>query len=719
MAETVLIADAAPTAIESLLSPRSVAFVGVSAKGGAGAKMLRSALRFGFGGPIWPVNARAAEIEGLPCFASLADLPGVPDCVVVAVPAGAVLEVIEEAAALGVRGALVVSEGFADAGTSEGIARQARLVEVARSSGMALAGPNCMGISTTALPFAATMSDIPETLPSGSVSLVSQSGGLMNAVAELCANRGIGLNYMLSIGNQAVLDLADYIDFLADDPATRVIACIMEGAKDGRRFRAAVERASRKKPLVILKLGRSEAGKAATLAHTGTLAGSTEAYEALFRRNGVASVRSIDELVETAALLATAALPAGRGVCLLTVSGGATSLIGDLAERAGLQLPDLSPETRRRVGEALGIERDFHNPLDTVGMPRLRQDGAIDGVVAALLDDPAVDVVGLVLGMRSDGAPAHDKLVDRMEAMAATAEKPLMVLSFISNSLTGRWRGHAEAGRLPLLEDLERGLRAVAHLVDYAGYRRDPPRTSAVAALPQQVQGAQSTLSEAASKRLLAAAGLPATREALAATPEEAAALAAEIGRPVAIKIQSPDIPHKSDIGGVHLGATADTAHAAAARVFENARRHRPDAAIEGVLVQEMVDDGAEMILGMTFDPTFGPVVVLGAGGVMVEVFKDASVALAPVDRAEAEAMIDRLRASVMLGGFRGAPPRDRDALVDCIVQFSKFVAGTDGQFEAIDLNPVFVHRQGQGVSIADALIQTRTNREDRHAIPD
>lgn len=699
-----------------LLAPRSVAFVGVSARGGAGNKMLNSLLRSGFAGQVWPVNANAGEIAGVRCVPSLSALPAVPDCVVIAIPAEAVIGVVEEAAAMGVPAALIVSEGFADAGTEEGRRRQEKLVAIARSSGMAIAGPNCMGIAALEHRFAATMADIPQKITAGGISLVSQSGGLLNAVAELAANRGIGMNYLISIGNQAVLDLADYIDFLADDPKTDVIACIMEGAKNGRRFRAAVERASRRKPLVILKLGQSEAGQAATLAHTGTLAGKHEAYEAIFRANGVASVLSLDELVETAALLSTAPLPPGNRVCLLTVSGGATSLIGDLGERAGVSFGPISAETSRRVGEALKVSRPFGNPLDTVGMPRLRQDGAIEGVVGALLDNADIDVIGLVLGMRLDGAENHDMLIGRMAEIAKTAAKPLLVLSFISNSLTAHWRDFTKTHGLPLVEDLELGLRAIRHLTDYAEFRRSMPAT-AMARLPTHTvldkANRRAVLSEAESKLILANAGLPVTREYLAATAAEAKSLAERIGGPVALKVQSRDIPHKSDVGGVHLGATAADAEVMSARILKNARTACPEASIDGVLVQEMVDEGAEFILGMTYDEQFGPLVVVGGGGVMVEVFKDASVGLAPLTRQQATDMVARLKVSVQLDGFRGGPALDREALIDCVVAFSNFAAATDGQFSAIDLNPVFVRSRGRGVKIADALIITRGQWEE------
>jgi acetate---CoA ligase (ADP-forming) len=697
-----------PPPIQALLRPRAIALVGASAKGGAGANILRSGQRFGFAVPTWPVNPNATEIEGQRCYGSLAELPGVPDCVIIALPADAVHNVVAQAAALGVRGVYVVSEGFADAANDQGRERQAKLAALARSANIALAGPNCMGVASLCYRFAVTMADIPGAAMAGGVSFVSQSGGLLNSVAELATNRGVGLNYLISSGNEAALEMADYIGFLAEDEATRVIACIMEGAKSGRRFRAAVERAARKKPLVVLKLGRSAFGQRATLAHTGTLAGSHEAFAALFRQNGVALVDSIDALVETAALFDLAPLPRGDRVVMMTVSGGATSLIGDLGEAAGLNFPPIAEATNVRIQKILGVERAFGNPLDTVGLPRLRRDGNISAVVQALVQDDDVDVIGLVLGMRGDGWDSHQELVDRLAAGAKGAGKPLMVISFMSNSLTRHWRGFAQANGLPLVEDLERGLRALRQLIDYAAFRRSPERR-AVASVQTATRPQARVLTEAQSKAILGAAGLPVTREALARDPAEAVRLAAEIGGAVALKIQSVEIAHKSDIGGVHLGArTAAEVEAAAHKVFDNARRHCPGATIDGILVQEMVEDGVELILGMTYDETFGPMVVCGAGGVTVEVFKDAAVLLPPFTAEEARAAIGSLKVAKLIDGFRGAPPRDLDALVDCCLRFGDFVAATDGRYAAIDLNPVLVCARGRGVRIADALMETR-----------
>ena len=408
---------------------------------------------------------------------------------------------------------------------------------------------------------------------------------------------------------------------------------------------------------------------------------------------------------------------------MLTVSGGATSLIGDLGDGAGINFPPIGEATNRRLQQILGVERHFANPVDTVGMPRLRKDGNIAAVLDALLADDGVDVIGLVLGMRSEGAGSHQELIDHMSKVAKVASKPLMVLSFMSNSLTALWRGYGKKHGLPLIEDLERGLKAVRHLIDYAAFRRriaagtgkatPRPADLAARALLASLEGAR-TLTEAESKKVLAVAGLPVTREALAKTPEEAVRLAGEIGGPVALKVQSPDIPHKSDVGGVRLGMrTSAEVETAARKVLENSRRACADARIDGVLVQEMVEDGVEFILGMTYDAQFGPLVVLGAGGVLVEVFKDAAVRLPPLTADDVRDMIKGLKSAKLLDGFRGRSPRDVDALVNCCVRFSEFVAATDGHIAAIDLNPVMVCGKGKGVRIADAVIVTRTHEED------
>jgi acetate---CoA ligase (ADP-forming) len=401
-------------------------------------------------------------------------------------------------------------------------------------------------------------------------------------------------------------------------------------------------------------------------------------------------------------------------VAMLTVSGGGTSLIGNLGDAAGLRFPPLGAATSRRLQAILGVAREFGNPVDTVGLPRLRKEGNIGAVMQALQEDDDIHLIGLVLGMRAEGSPAHRDLIEAMAEAAKRARKPLMIVSFMSNSLTRHWRGFSRARGLPLIEDLNLGLQAVRHLVDYAAFRRKARHGAAIAAparLDRPDVPAGRILTEVESKRILGRAGLPVTREALARDAADAVRVAAEIGGAVALKIQSPDIPHKSDAGGVYLDArTPSEVGEAARQVLENATRNCPQAVIDGILVQEMVEAGVEFVLGMTYDDQFGPLIVCGAGGVTVEVFKDAAVLLPPLVPEDVRAALRGLKASRLLDGFRGAGARDVDALVACCMRFCDFVVATDGQFAAIDLNPVIVGPAGLGVRIADALIETRAS---------
>lgn len=682
--------------------------VGASPGGGTGGRILGNVLASGFRGAVYPVNPNHAEVRGRKCYPSLDRLPETPDCVVVALPAARVLGVVEDAVAAGAPSGIVVAEGFSDGDTAPGRRRQRELRRLAAKGGMAVTGPCCMGVASLRYGFANSYFSIPQDAVPGGMSLVSQSGGLTNAVTELGASRGIGFNYVISSGNEAVVEMADYVEYLADDPETRVIACIMEGAKDGAKLRRVLATAGRKKPVVVLKLGRTESGRRATVAHTGTLAGRREAYAALFRETGAAPVDSIDELVETAGLFLHARLPAGGRTAFLTISGGATALISDLNAAAGLECPALSEAAQSRLGEILAVtDRPFHNPIDTVGMPRIEQGANLTAVIETLLGDDGIDLVGLALSVKRAGAPAQRKLLDQVGACARTAAKPLFVLSLASNGLTGDCRGFSGETGVPMLEDVAGGMKAVRRLVDYAAFlRRKESKGSSAASVDFRPPEGAGALTEYESKRALARAGLPVTREELAETPERAAAIAAELGFPVALKVQSPQVPHKSDVGGVHLGArTAGEVEEAFVRMVEGVAGACPDARIHGVLVQEMVPDGLEVIVGMVHDRQFGPLVMVGLGGIYVEALGDAAFRLPPLDEEDVREMLAELRGAALLRDARRGPPRDLDALVRCVVRFGDFAARNAGRFSAVEMNPVMVRPEGCGVVVADALI--------------
>ena len=708
--------------INRLMRPTSIAIVGASPRARMGVAIIRNARTIGLKGAVLPVNPNYREIDGLPCYPSLRQLPEIPDCVIVIVPANAVLPVIAEAGALGMRAAIVVANGFADARSEEGRERQKNLIALAKAHDMAIAGPNCLGLSSFVYRFANTYTDLPENGRPGGVSIISQSGGLLNAAAYYAADRGGGLNYLISGGNHAVMDIPDYIDFLAHDPQTKVIACIMEGVANGRRFRAAIERASPKKPIVILKLGRSETGQRATLAHTGTLAGRDDAYKALFRQNGVAQAASIDDLMETAMVMAAAKRPHGDGVVMLTISGGTTGLMADLGEAAGLRFPLLSDTTNERLRDVFGGAGKFNNPIDTAGWPQLSDEGNLDRALDALLDDDSIDLVSVVFRLTTT---ARDKrLLGDLARRAAQSAKPIVFASTVSYTVQPFRLAAPELAEFPIAEDLENAQRAVGRLIEYGLYRhkrgvkRRPPPQRQRQALAAALY-TRATLTEFEIMAILAEFDLPVTRGALATSRDEAAQNATAIGFPVALKIQSPDVPHKTDAGGVVLNVQSPAAaREAFDRILANVGKRHPAAVIDGVLVQEMISPGVEFILGMTSDSQLGPLVVCGLGGVMVELLKDVAVRFPPFDATVAREMLGELRGAPLLSGYRGAPPCDVDALVAALVKFGDMAAQTDGRFAAIDINPLIVGARGAGVRIADAVIIPADPRSGAAAHP-
>ncbi len=672
-----------------------------------GRSVIQNAKKIGFTGAIWPVNPNYEEIEGLVCYKTLRALPEPPDCVIVLVPADGVLIVLEEAAAIGVKAAVIVANGFGDSHSSEGSLRNNRLLALATQHDMAIAGPNCLGYTSFVYRVASTYTDLPPEARAGGISIISQSGGLLNAAASYVSERSGGLNYLISGGNHAVVSLADYIEFLGDDPATRVVACIMEGVTDGQAFRRAVERVSRLKPIVILKLGRSDAGKRATFAHTGTLAGQDDAFAAMFRQNGVAQAASIDDLMETAMLMALAKPPKGDRCVMVTISGGTTGLIADLGEAAGLRFPTLSPSTDNALRDIFKIKASLNNPIDTTGWPQLSDEGNLDRALDTLLADPDVDVIAI--SFRLTPTDRDRKLLGTLARRAKDAGKPILFVSTVSYTAQPFRLSAPELVEYPILEDLENGQRAISRLIAYGKFRNRsiPLRHGPPATMTPAVKiSDKHSLTEFESKKVLAQFGISVTREELATDSIMAARLADEVGYPVALKVQSPDIPHKSESGGVRLNvSSAEEAKAAFDEIMSNVRRVQPEAGIDGILVQQMIPRGLEVILGMNHDEQLGPYFIVGLGGIFVEVLKDVSLRFPVVEKSEAFDMLSELRGNALFNGFRGAPPCDVDALAEMIVRFSQMVAETAGQFEAIDINPVIVGPAGSGAVVADALI--------------
>ena len=706
------------SAVACLMDPRSVAVVGATERPDASSSfVMRNLLAKGFSGPIHPVNPRGGVIFGLPAATDIAAIDAAPDVAVIGVAAGRVEAALDEAGHAGVRAAVVLASGFAEL-DAEGRLRQERLAAIARRHGMAVCGPNCLGLFNLSSGAALYASSLSGRLPRGGLAILSHSG----ASAIALANSGrFGLSHIVSAGNGAVTDIPDYMAHLAGDPDTRVIGLVVEAIRDAEAFAAAARLAhGAGKPVIALRAGRSADGARATAAHTGAVAGANEAWDAFFRRCGVIEVPDMDGFVETAVLAlsprrAVCAEGAARGIAIVGVSGGGVAHVADIAAEEGLALAAFGPATVARLKALLPPFASPQNPLDTTGIAFARPD-----VYRAVLDAVAADAaVGMIVaaqdapaGLDEAGAAEYHGIADAFAGFFRAGDKPAL---FMSNLSSGH---HASLAPLtadaPVLNGTRSALGAVRRWME-----RPSPRGPASRAAPAPADDPWSRrlaggapLTEREAKQLLAAFGLSVTREALATGPDEAASMAAAIGFPVAMKIESPGIAHKTEAGGVRLGVVdADGARRAFSQIMANAAAHDPEAELAGVLVQEMVGEGVEALVGLVRHEPFGLGVAVGAGGMLVELLHDAAFDLLPLDGAAVERLVARTRLSTLLDGFRGSAKADRAALVETVLALGRFADRYGPFVDAVDLNPVVVLPHGRGVKIVDALILPRAPR--------
>jgi acyl-CoA synthetase (NDP forming) len=698
-----------------LMKPKSVAVVGASPRMNRATRVITNLQRFGYGGRVFPINPRYTEIHGLPCYPDLASTPEPADTVVVAIPAEQVPAVLTAAVERGVRGAVVLSSGFGEAGPA-GQARQATLERLAAERGLLVCGPNCYGVFNIRLGSATFSADMRDPLP-GSVAVVSQSGGFSHAIAEhLMLQRRVGLSYIVSCGNQAGVTVEDYVEFLVDDDDTAVIGVFVEGFKQPDKLRRVAARARElRKPIVALKVGRSENARQAMLAHTGSLAGTPEIIEAMLRQSGIVQVTSLNEMLDTLTLL-----PAARTVrrpgwrtAVLSGLGGECGRVADVADREGVELPPLSPasiEALRAVMPEFGNPR---NPLDGTGA--MYESSAIfPALVDTLLGDDTIDV--LAVNMRANvprpGGWAPSREFARVLEAAVRKGTDRLVFCFGSHAAGDLDQDVvaplAEAG-VPYLEATETAMQALRHAREYHRFLARPARP----ALASPARGAAATpatsrvLPNAEAMRLLREFGIP-LAETSPATDAEAAVKAAErVGYPVALKIDSPDIVHKTDVGGVRVGCgDAAAVRVAFDEIIAAVRAKAPAARVDGVLVQRMIAGGTEMILGVKSDPLFGPAVVCGFGGIFVEVLRDVSLRVPPIDADDAREMIGELRGAGLLRGVRGRRPSDVAALADALVGLAALAQAHRDRLRALDLNPLVVLDEGRGVVAVDWLIE-------------
>ena len=692
------------------MRPRSVVVVGASPNPSFVSSILKNLLKSGFGGRVAAVNPRYDSVQESACYPSVLDVPWPIDLAVVGVSWRQFPTLLEQCELKRVGSLVVITSGFAESG-GDGIQRQAELSAWAQRTGTPVGGPNCLGL----LHVPSRLHALPSTFPQlveGEVGLVLQSGMMAPSVLTPLFARNIGVTFAVTSGNEADVDLAEYIRYFVDDEQTRVIGCFAEQIKDPHSFIAACERAAdAAKPIVMLKIGRSEAAQQAALAHTGSLVGADAVVDAVLRKLGVTRVASVDELFEAIAVFHTRRLPCGSGLAAISVSGGAAGLMSDLALDCGVRFAALSQPTLQRLREVVPEFGNVGNPLDVTGMGVFQPD-LLERSLDLLAGDPSVDAIIYARSFpsRLDGeSPAYHALE---RAIEHHPEVP-----FVAMSLAGGHFFAAPTTETPVLRPLDRldgvpflqgadyGLRAVGALMRYAAHLRQrrapaeapfPPggAASSVREVLRRANGCR--LSATVGSDILSAYGIPSARQVLVSHPAEAVDAAERLGYPVAAKVEAPSLAHKAAAGGVALNlATADAVRTA----FDRLRQLADD--VQGVLIQEMVLDGAaEVILGMSRDAQFGPVIAVGLGGVFVETLHDVQLLLPPVQRPEAAAALERLRGAALL---RGA---DIDALVDALLRFSQLAQEVGDSLRAIDVNPLIVRAVGQGVVAVDTLFE-------------
>jgi acetyl-CoA synthetase (ADP-forming) len=690
--------------IRDIVHPSAVAVFGASDnKDKFGGRVMHYLTRHGYAGRILPINPNRAEVLGHTAYPAIGKAPGPVDVAILAVPASALLDAVAECAEAGVGCCVIMTTGFAEAGGETGRERQRRLVEIAHRSGMRIVGPNCMGLISPLAKMALTSSLVLEIdrIRTGSIGLVSQSGALMVSIFNRAHDAGIGFSLCVSLGNQCDLEICDFIDYLIDDPETRAICLYVEGFVDGHRFlRSAAACQAAGKPLILVKTGRTAAGVRAAQSHTASLAGSYDVLRAACEKHGVLLTDDPDGMVRAADLLCRWPTLSGDGIGVLSSSGGGAGIGVDRLVEAGMRLATLSETTKARLREIL-LPPQADNPIDLGG--RLGGDVAGTAVQCAsiLCSDPDVAALHIVLTT----VPFYEATTGELAKGALASGKPVLVSVTPGSAADGPRRVLRELG-CPYFDSIDQTLRVLKLMVQKRAF---PPARGGIERPkdlepPPSLKLAPGRLTEPEAKRLLARYGVPVTRERVAKDSDAARRAASEIGFPVVLKAVARELVHKSDIGGVKLGLEDAAAVATAWDDIGRALRTAlPSAVSEGCLVQEMAKGDAELIVGARRDPQFGPVVLVGFGGIMVEVLEDVQVALAPVSPLDAEAMLRRLRLWPILDGARGRPALDVARIADVVARVSWLAADLGTRLVDLEINPLLVRRAGEGAIAVDA----------------
>ncbi|MDN5292991.1 MAG: hypothetical protein PWQ31_296 [Eubacteriales bacterium] len=687
--------------LEALFRPQSVAVIGASQdRSKIGNIILRNIMVSGYRGELYPINPRAEEIEGLKAFPAVSTVgKGAVDLAVVAVPASFVLDVARDCGEAGVKALVVISAGFKETG-KEGLEREKELVAICRQYGMRLLGPNCVGVMDTHTPLNASFAaGFPHQ---GEIAFISQSGAMLVAILDWSIREKIGFSQFVSMGNKADLDETDLIEAVANDPHTKVILCYLEDIKEGQRFLTVAEKVTREKPVVVLKAGVSEAGAKAASSHTGALAGSNIAYDAAFRQAGVIRVQSMRELFELAMVFTRQPIPRGKRVAVVTNAGGPGIITADSVARQGLEMARLGRETAEELRNKLPREASIFNPVDVLGdaqperfrvaIEKVLADENVDGVLVLCCPTAVTDPKGTAQVMA--------------ELHACFPQKPMVGVFMGGESMAGGVEILSQAG-IPCFTFPEVAVEVLAGLVRYGSIKGRPPREEVpsyfdvrpdvVRRIIKRVrEERRRTLLSSEAAAVASAYGIPVVPIRLARQVAEAVNIAGEYGYPVVLKVASPDILHKTDIGGVRMGLQSpDEVRQAFWEIVDSAARHFPRATIYGVEVQKVYPKGVELIVGMTRDLQFGPLIAFGLGGVYVNLLKDVAFRLTwGLGPQEIEAMIRETKAYSFLRGFRGEKPCDLGAVVEVVGRVARLVTDFPEIVE-LDINPVFAYPEG------------------------
>jgi acyl-CoA synthetase (NDP forming) len=699
--------------IHAMLHPRNIVLVGATDKPGNYAERIwNNLIRYKFAGGLYPVNAKRDSVWGVPCYKDFASLPDKPDHVLVLVPARFAVQVIRDAAAAGARSATIVTSGFSELQDEESQRLAVELKQAIKDTGLAVTGPNCLGNLSAGENLFTNIDDRIVTMEAGPVAIAGQSGAIVMAIRQALEDRGVGVGYMVTTGNEAGLETPDLMAYFAADPSVRVIVVYLEGVRNTKVFRQACKAArAAGKPVIALKLGASEGGRAAAMAHTGALAGSIETFDAISTREGVVRVRGLDELIETTECFVHADTPKGNRLAAVSLSGGKRGLLIDAFYSAGMNFAPLSPVATEKLAKMLGPGSIVGNPLDA-GFAAVVDPSVYMQSIQIMIDDPDTDIVIIDAELPKAPHELREKNLRIVDEKAARANKPVIYISTMSIGFTEFTKGLRKSlPHIAVMQGLDRAVGAIKSLIDYASLRKEVPdavsssSASARATLEKTLKAAKgAALDEVTSKKLLKAYGIPVSKEEIAQTAAEAVKIARKIGFPVVAKVVSADILHKSDIGGVMLNLNSSAeVKKAFDTITARVKKLKGKPKLEGILIAQQVKADLELVIGGSLDAEMGPVVLFGTGGVDIELMKDVALAGAPLDAAEARALIDRTKAGVKLKGYRGKPALHEASAVKALVGLSNLMADAGQRIASIDVNPFLINAR-TGVAV-DGLI--------------